>query len=92
VRIVRSPEGTIAVDPTGRANGRGTYLCLADACWQTVMNRGILAEQSHATIDPATRESLMRAVAEVRGARASAARARNVREERARHDTVGASG
>lgn len=27
VRVVRSPEGEIALDPTGRRNGRGAYLC-----------------------------------------------------------------
>ena len=27
VRVVRSPEGEIVLDPTGRANGRGAYLC-----------------------------------------------------------------
>ncbi len=26
IRIVRTPEGTILVDPTGKANGRGAYL------------------------------------------------------------------
>lgn len=26
LRIVRTPEGTLAVDLTGRANGRGAYL------------------------------------------------------------------
>ncbi len=31
-RIVRSPEGEIAVDPTGRKNGRGTYLCDKPSC------------------------------------------------------------
>jgi hypothetical protein len=31
-RIVRSPDGTVAIDPTGKAAGRGTYVCDADAC------------------------------------------------------------
>ena len=26
LRIVRTPEGTLAVDATGKANGRGAYL------------------------------------------------------------------
>ncbi len=26
LRVVRTPEGTLAVDPTGKANGRGAYL------------------------------------------------------------------
>jgi predicted RNA-binding protein YlxR (DUF448 family) len=31
-RIVRAPDGAVAVDPTGKAAGRGTYVCDADAC------------------------------------------------------------
>ncbi|HAQ56137.1 MAG TPA: DUF448 domain-containing protein [Acholeplasmatales bacterium] len=26
IRVVRSPEGVVSVDPTGKANGRGAYL------------------------------------------------------------------
>lgn len=33
VRIVRTPEGRIVVDETGRANGRGAYLCREQKCW-----------------------------------------------------------
>ncbi len=35
LRVVRAPEkdgGAVAVDPTGRANGRGAYICAALAC------------------------------------------------------------
>jgi hypothetical protein len=27
LRIVKSPEGIVALDPTGKANGRGAYVC-----------------------------------------------------------------
>ena len=27
VRFVRTPEGDVALDPTGKANGRGAYTC-----------------------------------------------------------------
>ncbi len=32
VRIVRTPEGDVHVDSTGKANGRGAYVCLAEGC------------------------------------------------------------
>ncbi len=32
VRILRDPEGKILLDPTGRANGRGAYLCRNAQC------------------------------------------------------------
>lgn len=34
VRIVRSPEGEISFDATGRKAGRGAYLCHNPACLQ----------------------------------------------------------
>ncbi len=34
VRIVRSPEGEVALDTTGRMNGRGAYVCPDLACLQ----------------------------------------------------------
>ena len=32
VRIVRTPEGTIVLDKTGKQSGRGAYLCPQIAC------------------------------------------------------------
>jgi uncharacterized protein len=38
-RIVRSPAGTVAYDPTGKAAGRGAYLCGQLACLETAVRR-----------------------------------------------------
>ncbi|MDE6398561.1 MAG: YlxR family protein [Clostridiales bacterium] len=32
LRVVRTPEGAVAVDETGKKNGRGAYVCSAEAC------------------------------------------------------------
>lgn len=35
LRVARAPEkdgGGVAVDPTGRANGRGAYICASEEC------------------------------------------------------------
>ncbi len=32
IRVVRTPEGEIVADETGRKNGRGAYLCRSEAC------------------------------------------------------------
>ena len=32
IRVLRSPEGKILVDATGKQNGRGVYLCPKAAC------------------------------------------------------------
>jgi predicted RNA-binding protein YlxR (DUF448 family) len=38
-RIVRSPAGTVAYDPTGKAAGRGAYLCGQPACLDQAVRR-----------------------------------------------------
>ena len=32
IRVLRTPEGAIVLDATGRANGRGAYLCRKAEC------------------------------------------------------------
>lgn len=42
LRIVRSADGRIEPDPSGRKNGRGTYLCRRKSCLDlAVRNHGI---------------------------------------------------
>ena len=39
VRIVRGPDGNIDMDTTGRAPGRGAYLCADGSCWATAVKK-----------------------------------------------------
>jgi predicted RNA-binding protein YlxR (DUF448 family) len=39
VRVVRSAEGDVTVDPTGKANGRGAYLHPEPACFEAAARR-----------------------------------------------------
>lgn len=32
LRVIRSPEGEVRFDPTGKANGRGAYVCARASC------------------------------------------------------------
>jgi predicted RNA-binding protein YlxR (DUF448 family) len=34
IRIVRTPEGEVRIDPTGKKSGRGAYLCTKVECFQ----------------------------------------------------------
>lgn len=57
IRLVRSPEGAVEVDPTGKRNGRGAYLCHAPACWDRALRgggSGLVARALNTTIDDAT--------------------------------------
>lgn len=60
VRIVRTPEGRVRPDPTGKADGRGAYLCSNPECWQRATAKGLLATALKVTI---TNEDL-RAISE----------------------------
>jgi uncharacterized protein len=48
-RIVRTGEGAIEVDPSGRKNGRGAYLCDRQACWDRALSTPILAKALRTT-------------------------------------------
>ena len=39
VRVVRSPEGEISLDLTGRKNGRGSYICRSVDCFNMAIKR-----------------------------------------------------
>ena len=42
IRVIRTPEGEILLDETGKANGRGAYICKsADCLKMAVKNKGL---------------------------------------------------
>ncbi|HZR97799.1 MAG TPA: YlxR family protein [Chloroflexota bacterium] len=58
VRIVRTPAGSVTVDPTGKAAGRGAYLCRRPECWATALRRGALAGALRVSLAAADRAAL----------------------------------
>lgn len=32
IRVVRTPEGDVCIDLTGKKSGRGAYICKSEAC------------------------------------------------------------
>lgn len=45
IRIVRTAEGEIFVDPTGKKNGRGAYLNLSEEAIQVAKKKKVLERQ-----------------------------------------------
>ncbi len=39
VRVVRTPEGHVEIDRSGKANGRGAYLCADPDCFEIARKR-----------------------------------------------------
>ena len=39
VRVVRAPDGNVALDRSGKAPGRGAYLCADGSCWSSALKK-----------------------------------------------------
>ena len=39
VRVIKTPEGEVVFDVTGRKNGRGAYVCFSTECLDTAIKR-----------------------------------------------------
>lgn len=59
VRIVRTPDGAVMVDETGKRSGRGAYLCRQRDCWETAVARRQLEQALKVTLT-AEAETLLR--------------------------------
>ena len=83
LRVVRTPAGAVMLDPSGRANGRGAYVCRDVDCIERAVGRGGLRRALQALI-PATLEQDMRTaagVSETTTGTPSASRATNDEQE-----------
>lgn len=65
IRIVRTPEGQVEIDPTGKRNGRGAYIHLARTCWEAALEGGRLAHALKISLDAAGRQALQDYIAAV---------------------------
>lgn len=61
VRLVRAEDG-VHIDRTGKANGRGAYLCDQEACWARAASTDVLARALRTTLTDADRERLRETV------------------------------
>ena len=50
VRIVKTPEGEIKIDLTGRLNGRGAYICASMECFVKAKKSGALSKAFSAAV------------------------------------------
>ncbi len=64
IRVVRTPEGEIVLDNTGRKNGRGCYVCLSVKCFNKARKSGKLASHLECAIPEEVYASLEERIAE----------------------------
>ena len=57
-RIVRTPDGVVTVDPTGRANGRGTYVCDKPSCRTAAATTDVIGRALKVAVPDEVRDAL----------------------------------
>lgn len=58
IRVVRTPDGHVMMDPTGKKSGRGAYLCARRSCWEIGVRKGRLEHEFELTLQPEDRAAL----------------------------------
>lgn len=58
VRLVRTPDGDIEFDKTGKKNGRGAYVCPSSECWEKTLAGKQLERTLRLTLSEKKREEL----------------------------------
>jgi hypothetical protein len=62
LRVVRTPDGSVVYDPTGKANGRGAYVCHDEGCITGAAARGGLARALGTSVPVSLADELGRVV------------------------------
>ncbi|WP_366921678.1 RNase P modulator RnpM [Metallumcola ferriviriculae] len=62
VRVVRSPEGEIHIDPSGKRPGRGAYVCPDKACLAKAIKTKALERSLAGAISEEVRQKLLEEV------------------------------
>lgn len=58
VRIVKSDSG-LHIDSTGKSDGRGAYLCHAEACWHRAAETNVLSKALRTELAQESRKELL---------------------------------
>ncbi len=66
LRVVRNAAGEITVDPTGKAPGRGAYVCNAEGCLKKLGDKKLLHKAFSAEVPQTVYESVKEEVLEKR--------------------------
>lgn len=63
-RVVRQPDGSVVIDPSGRRNGRGAYICDKPGCWDRAASTDVLAKALNVDLSQQFRDELRQYVLE----------------------------
>ena len=58
IRMVRTPEGEVLVDPTGKKSGRGAYTCASIDCLEASFRGSMLDKALEMDLTPELKDKL----------------------------------
>ncbi len=58
IRVVRTPDGHVQLDPTSKKSGRGAYVCARRSCWDIALKKGKLEREFETTLSAEDRAAL----------------------------------
>ncbi|MBQ8393512.1 MAG: YlxR family protein [Clostridia bacterium] len=58
IRVVRTPEGDVCIDLTGKKSGRGAYICKSEAC----LKKAIKSKRIQSNLEITLSEELVEAL------------------------------
>jgi predicted RNA-binding protein YlxR (DUF448 family) len=85
VRVVRTPDGDVRIDVTGKVSGRGAYVCPDPACVDRAVRAGRLAGALDRPVAEELVERLREAIVRPAPARAPIVRRVSLAEQRQAH-------
>jgi predicted RNA-binding protein YlxR (DUF448 family) len=62
IRVVRSPEGQVSIDFTGKKSGRGAYICKNETCFKKAKKSGAIHRALEVEITDELHEDLLREI------------------------------
>ena len=65
IRVVRSPEGVVSMDPVGKKPGLGAYVCRSEACLKRAIKQKQLERQLETSLTPEVADALAKALADL---------------------------
>ncbi len=65
IRIIRTPEGAVEIDPTGKKSGRGAYVCPNAECIERLKKGKRLERVLEVPVPPAIFDELQKRIIEM---------------------------
>src|SRR5437016_7701206 len=58
LRVVRTPDGHVVIDATGKKSGRGAYICARLSCWEAAVKKKRLEQEFEISLSEEDRAGL----------------------------------